>query len=459
MRFHGGCNIRLAGRPSDLVDVLPEPEVLRLPLQSCRFDFKEICVKEGEEVHPGQALAKDLDHFAVPLLAPRAGTVRLEEAEGHITLVDIHKEPEEPYRPEEPLEHAPRDMDSVGKKRYKLLALGAWQFFRDAYSGRLPNPFGVPSAVIVSTLALEPFLARGDVQIRKRLASFTRGLEHLQSLLEYQPIYLVLPDIGSGFAQRVRDTIRGYAWAQLVGIPLRYGLDHSAAIARGLGLKRNGEGPVWALDAAGALAVDRALTLSLPSTVRIVSLGGPAAEKPRHLKAMPGYPLSDMVETRKAESSTRIIAGGVFTGSEVPESQLGLDAECAGLTLLREHEERELLSFMRPGFDRASYSRCFLSAVRGAFIENLTTALRGERRACVSCGYCEEVCPARIMPYLIHKHLYQEGYEEAERIGVDRCLRCGLCSYVCPSKIELRGQFIDAQELLEQERPAEEVAS
>jgi len=384
MRFHGGCNIRLAGRPSDLVDVLPEPEVLRLPLQSCRFDFKEICVKEGEEVHPGQALAKDLDHFAVPLLAPRAGTVRLEEAEGHITLVDIHKEPEEPYRPEEPLEHAPRDMDSVGKKRYKLLALGAWQFFRDAYSGRLPNPFGVPSAVIVSTLALEPFLARGDVQIRKRLASFTRGLEHLQSLLEYQPIYLVLPDIGSGFAQRVRDTIRGYAWAQLVGIPLRYGLDHSAAIARGLGLKRNGEGPVWALDAAGALAVDRAL---------------------------------------------------------------------------REHEERELLSFMRPGFDRASYSRCFLSAVRGAFIENLTTALRGERRACVSCGYCEEVCPARIMPYLIHKHLYQEGYEEAERIGVDRCLRCGLCSYVCPSKIELRGQFIDAQELLEQERPAEEVAS
>ena len=53
---------------------------------------------------------------------------------------------------------------------------------------------------------------------------------------------------------------------------------------------------------------------------------------------------------------------------------------------------------VRPGPDRGSYSKCFLSTLRRSFAERFTTALRGERRPCVSCGFCEEVCPAGIMP-------------------------------------------------------------
>ena len=112
---------------------------------------------------------------------------------------------------------------------------------------------------------------------------------------------------------------------------------------------------------------------------------------------------------------------------------------------------------MRPGADRRSYSKCFLSALRGMLAERLTTALRGETRACVSCGFCEEVCPARIMPHLIHKCLYQDALEDAERLGVGRCTRCGLCAYVCPSKIGLRSQFIEGQETIRAELNAKAV--
>ena len=33
-------------------------------------------IKEGQQVEPGEILAKDSDNYSVPLLAPRAGTVR-----------------------------------------------------------------------------------------------------------------------------------------------------------------------------------------------------------------------------------------------------------------------------------------------------------------------------------------------------------------------------------------------
>lgn len=135
----------------------------------------------------------------------------------------------------------------------------------------------------------------------------------------------------------------------------------------------------------------------------------------------------------------------------VPDGQLGLDTECQGLTVLPEHTNRELLSFVRPGLDRRSYSRCFLSALGCRVQETLTTALRGEGRACVACGQCEAVCPAGIMPHLIHKYMYQDALEEAELARADLCIGCGLCSYVCPSKIELAQEILDAQVTIQQE--------
>lgn len=453
MKLRGGYSVALKGKPAGEVHGLPEPDVLHIPLKSRRFEFSELCVKEGEVVHPGHVLAKDPDNYGVPLLAPRAGTVRLETAKGHITLENIAIEPEELYHPDERLSHIPKGMESIGMKRYKLLRLGAWQFMHDAHTEKLPDPFSTPSAVIVSMIHLEPFITRGDVQIRKRLSAFTRGLEHIQALLEYQPIYLVMPSIKSELAASVRDVLRGYAWVKLVQVPLRYGLDNFAVLARHLSLKKEEGIPVWAMGAAGVLAIDRALTLSRPSTVRIVSIGGPGVKLPVHIKAVPGYPIRKILESHVSgdQDSFRVIDGGVMTGRTIDPEQLGVGAECDGLTVIPEHTEREFMEFVRPGWGRASYSNCFMSLLRSPFRESFTTALRGERRPCVSCGACEEVCPAGIMPHLIHKCLYRDALEEAELIRIDLCVNCGLCSFVCPSKIDLAREFIDGREIIQRE--------
>ncbi len=441
----------LDGRPGGEVKLLPEPEALFLPLRSQRFEFSEICATEGQRIEPGDVLAKDPGNHAIPLLAPRAGTVKLKAVNGHIVLEDIAQHAEHADVDKRQLLHIEKEMGTAGIKRYKLLALGAWQFFYDAYTSMLPDPLGTPQAIIVSTLNLEPFTARGDAQLHNRLLNFTRGLEHLQSLLEFQPIYLIMPDVKSPFATQVREHIRGYAWAKLIEIPLKYPYDNFNILARKIGLKK-ADGPVWSIRTEGVFAVDRALTRSMPCLVRIVSVGGPGVKTPVHLKAIAGYPLEKILDIYDAEFKTRVINGGMLTGQAVAAETLGLDTECKGLTILPELADREFLGFIRPGWDRKSYSGCFLSSLRTDFNEHLTTAMRGEGRPCVSCNFCEEVCPADIMPYLIHKYLYRDLLEEADEARVDLCVECGLCSFVCPSKIELRGQFIEAKELIEKEK-------
>ncbi len=451
MKFRGGYNISLQGRPDGAIKVLPEPDVLYLPLRSQRFVFSELCVEDGQRVNDGDVLAKDLGNYAVPLLAPRAGTVRLKAVEKHIVLEDTAPLEKHAHITKEELPHIVQEMGAAGLKRYKLLMLGAWQFFYDAHTGALPDPLGTPQAIIISTMSLEPFVARGDAQLHGRLLNFTRGLEQLQSLLEYQPIYLVMPDIESEFATLVRKQIRGYAWAKMLEIPLTYPYDNFVVLAHKLGLKR-GNGPVWAVRTEGVLAIDRALTSEQPCVSRVISVGGPAVNSPMHIEAVPGYPPQVILDMCVSEPAARIINGGILTGELIGTETLGQDAECRGVTVLAELGCREFLGFARPGWGRRSYSGCFLSSLRGKFNERLSTAVRGEGRPCISCNFCEEVCPAGIMPHLIHKYLYRDLIEEVDQARVDLCVECGLCSFVCPSKIDLTNQFIEAKDMIEKEK-------
>ena len=182
-------------------------------------------------------------------------------------------------------------------------------------------------------------------------------------------------------------------------------------------------------------------------------MGGPGAADPIHIRAVTGYPIAEALAGRTTSDAVRIIDGGVMTGTAVAPDAIGLQAEATGLTLVPEYtdDDREMLGFFRLGMKKRSYTRCFVGTLRSKVAGPSTTALRGEVRPCVSCGACEEVCPAGLMPYLIHKSLYRDDLEEAELSRIDLCVECGLCSFVCPSKIELRGEFMDAKDTIRTE--------
>jgi len=442
----GGYDVPMAGRPDSVVHRLPLPEQISIPLQTPRVRFTQVRVSAGRRVGLGEVLATAPDTFGLPLLSPCPGTVADEAAPGHLAIVPENKDKFDIEPTPDGREDRRRTIDS-------LIRLGAWLYLREARTGAVPDPAVAPQAVIVTTAVREPFLPRGSTFLRTEFEAFIDGLECIQSLLEYQPIHLIVPEVRSELADRVLAAARGRSYVRTLLVPLRYPFGDPALAAQELEL--SDDAPVWALDVAGVLAWRRAVVDGLPCVRRTVTVGGPAAGRPAYFDVPVGYPLDRLFEAAEARGPFRTVRGGALRGQAVEET-VGVDAEAQGYTLIpRPPEKREMLSFLRPGLDRGSYSRCWLSALRKPRPEPLTTASRGERRACVSCCLCEQVCPVGVFPQLIHRALYEDALEEAERLRIDLCIDCGLCSYVCPSKIDLRREFAEARVRIEEELHAE----
>ena len=136
-----------------------------------------------------------------------------------------------------------------------------------------------------------------------------------------------------------------------------------------------------------------------------------------------------------APDRSRFIAGGIFSGyPSDKDSYLGFFE--TALIILPEGDQKELFGFARPGFQKPSYSRAFLSSIsRDSF--SMDCGMHGEVRACINCGYCSEVCAVDILPQFTLKSVLAGEVEEALAHGLLDCVSCGLCTYVCPSKIDL----------------------
>ena len=434
MKFIGGHSAFITGRPASKIESLPSADALSLPLFSPRFNFSNLLVQDGDSVTAGQVLADDPGNFSVPLLAPVAGTVKVDAASRHITLEQLSAPTDDP-------------ITAAGSDAEKLIRLGAWQYFDDACTRRLPNPAVTPKAVVVSTMQLDSCMARGNVLLQDAVQNFAEGLKQIHNLAGDVPFYITVPAIAADLAEELRKLANSLPWLTTIEAPVKYPYGRPKLTAQLAGLDTSPEAsPIWTVGVAGVLAVDRALNQSKPCLTRIISIGGPAAGKPAHFETVVGYPIKAILQAQGCEGPLRTVSGGAFSGDQVGDDQLGIDAECSGLTLIPESTEREVMAFAQPGFGKHAFMRNFWSALRPKFNERVTTSIRGEHRPCVTCGSCQSLCAAGIMPFMVHRLVDNDMAEQATRIGLNKCVRCGLCSYVCLSKRKVSRRIWEAQD-------------
>ncbi len=67
-----------------------------------------------------------------------------------------------------------------------------------------------------------------------------------------------------------------------------------------------------------------------------------------------------------------------------------------------------------------------------------------QEKACIHCGACADVCPARIFPFKIEKAYANQKFL-FEELSPEACMECGRCSYICPSKIPLKERVVLAK--------------
>jgi Na+-transporting NADH:ubiquinone oxidoreductase subunit A len=172
---------------------------------------------------------------------------------------------------------------------------------------------------------------------------------------------------------------------------------------------------------------------------RIIALAGNgvAAAERKLYRTRVGVLANQLTNGKLNTGEQRLISGDVLTGQRITaDDPVGLYDD--QLTVIPEGRLRQFIGWMLPGSDKYSYSRAFLSATKPADTEwSVDTNLHGGHRACIQCGYCNDVCPTDVMVLPTWKAVSYGDLEEAEKFGITDCAGCGLCTYVCPSKIEI----------------------
>ena len=448
MRINGGYLPKITGRPSSIVEEIPPPRMLSVQLLRRGLSYEPV-VKDGQSVEFGEVLAEaSVPGGMLALPSPAAGKARL--ADGHLILEQIRSDirPLQTFQPER---------ISRGETVAALARGGVWPLFWSSATGGIPElaEERKPRAIVLNVVLTEPFRARGKVILRRSWSRIIQGLKFLPRLLEdYGTLEIILTAVRDPVARMIYTDLAGFAWIHFQPVPLRYPVENPRVLVQALRRstpRLEKDSVIWVIDVQAAEAVGACLAEGFPLHQRVVVTGGPGSTNPRHLAVRIGTPVSTFApEGARPEVAT--LRGGLFQGERVDPVQAAVQYDDDAYFFLPEGTARQFLAFLRPGFDRTSYLPCFASRLIGAADRRVSTYLRGERRPCITCGLCEKVCPARIMPQILHRYLYRQALPEAEKAGLERCVDCNLCTFVCPSKIELQKQFSEARQLLQMER-------
>lgn len=438
-----GYDLNLSGRPAPVLEDLPPPSQVAAVADRLRFVKPRLAVKVGDRVKVGSLLFSDKSRAEVQFRSPGGGTVsavnfgprrQLQEV---VISLDSAEDYEEFPRVSEP------DLKSIDRARLIELITGGglWPLIRVLPYRDAARPENLPPALFVYLDSLEPFHPLPQVYLegRKNLLHFgLRVLERLAGAPAIVTACRANAESLNGLREIIGRTLAGNYPAHDPGV-LLYRTKTSSD-----------QNHAWFIEGQDLLQVAMLLRQGRFPIERIVTLGGPAATQPRHLRTRLGAPLTLLTAGRTAAGEVRLVAGGVLTGSRAPaDSHLGLFEK--SLVLLPEgNVPGGFLAWAMPGAQTPSYSRAFLSSFRRRRELPRDCNRHGGLRACIQCGFCAQVCPVDILPQLTYKTVLAGEVEESLAHGLLDCVECGLCSLVCPSKIELlkalreaRGKFYE----------------
>jgi len=138
-----------------------------------------------------------------------------------------------------------------------------------------------------------------------------------------------------------------------------------------------------------------------PVTKIIVTFAGDAVKPPRLLKATIGTPIREVLHfcDVKESSLARLVLGGPIRG----KAQFSLD----------------------------------IPVVKGACaIQVMThkTITPVAENNCINCGSCVEHCPVNLQPNILSRHMQFFNLDNKIRKQFTACIECGMCGYVCPAR-------------------------
>ena len=159
------------------------------------------------------------------------------------------------------------------------------------------------------------------------------------------------------------------------------------------------------ISAETAFFVARAVDEKKPVLERFITVAGPGVGKPRNVLVRIGTPIKDVLAYCGASISGlgKVIIGGPLMGTSIHTTDIPVTKETTGIYVQK--KEGDVVAF--------------------------------SSGVCIKCGMCVQVCPMRLMPFLISGFSESGNYVLAEENDILSCIECGCCAYVCPVLIPM----------------------
>jgi len=347
------------------------------------------------------------------------------------------------------------DPDEIGKALYLsgVASLGS-SGFPTRYNTSRIQPEDVES-LLINAVKSEPFALKNEILLSEGTERFTKGLCALRRSFSSQvEVHVAIDDRDKQIIRKLEESEK---WIHIHPLKSKYPQDHDVILTEtvlGKNIPYGGsvsDVGVVIMDVQAVLHAYEAVTEGKPVMDRIIALGGTGARENLYLKVRVGTPLENIIASRMKGTDNRCIIGGIMAGNVCDDLSIPVDRTTSSIAILETGKSQEFLSFLRAGSDRDSFTNSFLSSFLPKALKGMDADINGEHRPCVYCNYCESVCPAGLMPYLLDKFVTHDMIEEAERHGIMKCIDCGLCTYVCPSKILLMTHIREGKNLIREE--------
>jgi Na+-transporting NADH:ubiquinone oxidoreductase subunit A len=403
-------------------------------------------VSVGDRVKLGDPLLEDKKNPGVLYTSPASGEVLSVNrgAKRRFESIEISVDGDERV---EFAEANGADPLSLGRERVteQLVQCGLWTALRTRPFGKVPKPGSVPHSIFVQAIDTNPLAADPAVAMGPRKSQFTLGLSALTTLTDGKVFVCKADDAevpGAGVSGVQVESFSGPHPAGLVGTHIHF-LDP-------VGPSKT----VWYIGYQDVCAIGALFQTGMLDPVRVVSIAGPLVTKPRLLETRLGASITELIEGEYSEGvKIRPISGSVLCGrtSESPHDYLG--RYHTQISIIEEGDEREFLGWQKPGMDKFSVTRVFVSSAFPGKKFAFTSSTHGSERAMVPLGTYEKVVPLDILPTQLLRSLIYRDTDEAQMLGALELEEedVALCTFVCPGKYEYGSLLRESLTTIERE--------
>lgn len=415
------------------IERMPFVEEYTLPLSQHIGAPSKPIVRKGQQVRRGELIAEAGAFVSVALHSPVDGTVTdiglYPHPNGQMgPSIRIQTDPfstqqlrQQPLTPPEEL--ALKEFISQ-VQRAGLVGMGGAAFPAHV-------KFSIPEDkhcryLMLNGCECEPFLTCDHRVMVEYADELIDGLAILQSFIQAEELYIAIEANKPNAVHILRQAAERYGLdVKVVPLQVKYPQGAEKMMITAI-LGEEVPAGKLPLDV-GALVsnVGTVVTLSnyfrrsMPLIERVVTVTGPAVNRPTNVLVPIGTPMRDVVEFCGGikPGATRILLGGPMMGVVQKSLDVPVVKGTSGILILTEQEVQPLDTY-----------------------------------SCIRCSRCIEACPLFLNPARLGQMAKKNLWGEMEENNVMDCFECGACSYICPSNIPLVQSFRVAKAIVKERR-------